>query len=137
MPILRDKHSRPTNELYTPSRGEGALPNDIAVIPDTIGPVYSVERNDIVFNLYSVGGQRRTKVEGETSLPFVHGVELSGPKGEVVRFRSVFDDGALANAIDERMYLTSKNRLSSLTPSSRILKMADGRLVPSLGVWKG
>ena len=64
-------------------------------------------------------------------------IELSGPKGEIVRFRSVFDDGALANAIDEKMYLISKNRLSALEPSSRIMKMADGRLVPSLGVWKG
>ena len=49
----------------------------------------------------------------------------------------MFDDGALANAINEKMYLMSKSRLSALEPSSRILKMADGRLVLSLGVWKG
>ena len=35
------------------------------------------------------------------------------------------------------MYLTSKNQLSTLEPSARILKMADGRLVPSLGTLKG
>ena len=106
------------------------------VIPDTTEPVYSVVRNNNISNLYSVGSQR-TEKRGGTSIPFVYTVELSGPKGEIVRFRSVFDDGALANAIDERMYLVSKNRLSALEPSSRILKMADGRLVPSLGVWKG
>ena len=50
--------------------------------------------------------------------------------GETVRFRSVFDDRALANAINEKMYLTSKGRLTTLEPSSRILKMVDGRLVP-------
>ena len=133
-PMLRDGH-RPTNELYTPKSGEGALPN-VVVIPDTKKPMYSVERNNNISDLYGVGSQRN-KNSGETSIPFVHGVELSGPKGEIVRFRSVFDDGALANAIDEKMYLTSKNRLSALAPSSRILKMADGRLVPSLGVWKG
>jgi hypothetical protein len=134
-PIPRDG-TRPTNGLYTPKSGEGALPSRIVVIPDTTKPMYSVERNDNVSDLYSVGSQRKKEL-GETSVPFVHGVELSGPKGETVRFRSVFDDGALANAIDEKMYLTSRNRLSALQPSSRILKMADGRLVPSLGVWKG
>ena len=134
-PIFRDR-VRPTNGLYTPKSGEGDLPMSVAVIPDTTNSVHTVMRNNNISDLYSVGSQRK-KEPGETSIPFVHGVELSGPKGEVVRFRSVFDDGALANAIDERMYLASKNRLSALQPSSRILKMADGRLVPSLGVWKG
>ena len=134
-PMPRDR-TRPTNEQYTPKRGEGALPNDVAVIPDTPNPMYSVERNISISNLYSVGS-RKSKDLGQTSIPFVHRVELSGPKGEIVRFRSVFDDGALANAIDEKMYLTSKARLSALEPSSRILKMADGRLIPSLGMWRG
>ena len=134
-PTLRDRF-RPTNGLYTLKSGEGALPRSVAVIPDTTNSVHSVTRNNNVSDLYSVGSQRK-KESGETSIPFVHGVELSGLKGEIVRFRSVFDDGALVNAIDEGMYLTSKNRLSALQPSSRILKMADGRLVPSLGVWKG
>jgi hypothetical protein len=134
-PVFRDG-SRPTNGLYTPKSGEGALPSSVVVIPDTTKSMYSVERNNNISDLYSVGSQRK-KESGETSIPFVHGVELSGPKGEIVRFRSVFDDGALANAIDKRMYLTSKNHLTALEPSSRILKMADGRLVPSLGVWKG
>ena len=98
--------------------------------------MYNVVRNNNISDLYSVGSQRKERTK-ETSIPFVYGVELSGPKGETVRFRSVFDDRALANAIDEKMYLTSKGRLTTLEPSSRILKMADGRLVPSLGVWKG
>jgi hypothetical protein len=134
-PPLRDR-DRPINGLYTPARGEGALPDGVVVIPDTTESMYIVEQNNNIFDLYSIGGQNEKEL-GETSVPFVHGVELSGPRGEKVRFRSVFDDGALANAIDERMYLTSKNRLSALKPSARILKMADGRLVPSLGVWTG
>jgi hypothetical protein len=95
--------------------------------------MYSRADNNSVFDLYEVGSLR----EGETSLPFVHRVELSGPKGEIVRFRSVFDDGALVNAIDEKMYLMSKGRLTALTPSGKILRMADGRRVPSIGVWRG
>jgi hypothetical protein len=135
VPLLGDG-ARPTNGLYTPKRGEGALPSSVVVIPDTTISMYSVERNSNISDLYSVGSQKGEGL-GKTSLPFVHGVELGGPKGEIVRFRSVFDDGALANAIDERMYLKSKSRLSALQPSSRILKMADGRLVPSLGMWTG
>ena len=99
-PMPRDR-TRPTNEQYTPKRGEGALPNDVAVIPDTLNPMYSVERNTSISNLYSVGS-RKSKDLGQTSIPFVYRVELSGPKGEIVRFRSVFDDGALANAIDKK-----------------------------------
>ena len=65
------------------------------------------------------------------------GVEIAGPKGEVVRFRSVFDDGALVNAIDETLYHTLKGRLAALVPSGRILRMADGRKVASAGEWRG
>ncbi|KAF8814736.1 hypothetical protein BYT27DRAFT_7010969, partial [Phlegmacium glaucopus] len=89
-----------------------------------------------ILDLYSVGSLKG-KREGEASKPFVHGVELAGPKGEIVRFRSVFDDGALVNAIDETMYQASKGRLSTPKPSGRVLRMADGRLVPSIGVWIG
>jgi hypothetical protein len=105
--MLRDRN-RPTNGQYTPTSGEGALPDSVVVIPDTTNPMYSVERNSNISDLYSVGGQYDKEEKG-TSVPFVHGVELSGPRGEVVRFRSVFDDGALANAIDEKMYLAAKN----------------------------
>ena len=115
-------------------RWEGALPTAVVtmVIPDT-KVMYNKTKNSIVFDLYEVGSPR----EGGTSLPFVHGVELAGPKGEVVRFRSVFDDGALVNAIDETPYRTLKGRLSAPSPSEKVLRMADGRLVPSAGVWKG
>jgi hypothetical protein len=123
-PPLRDR-ARPINGLYTPTRGEGALPEGAVVIPDTSKSMYIVEQINSIFDLYSIGSQKEKEC-GETSVPFVYGVELSGPKGEKVRFRSVFDDGALANAIDQRMYLTLKNRLSVLKPSSKILKMADG-----------
>ena len=130
-PIPGDK-IRHANKTYTPVRGEGVLPADVVVIPDTDN-MYNAAENINVFDLYEVGSLK----EEETSLPFVHGVELSGPKGEIVRFRSVFDDGALVNAIDETLYLTLKGRLAALTPSEKVLRMADGRRVPSVGVWKG
>ena len=129
-PMLGDE-TRHANETYTPMRREGALPENVAVIPDT--NMYSTAENSKVFDLYEVGSLK----DGEASLPFIHGVELSGLKGEIVRFRSIFDDGALVNAIDEALYLTLKGRLTALTPSGRILHVADGRRVPSLGVWRG
>ena len=57
-----------------------------------------------------------------------------GPRGEVVWIWSVFDDGVMLNAIDTGMFEMVKGRLNELTAS---LKMADGRLVPLLGVWTG
>ena len=130
-PLLGDE-SRHVNEQYTQLRWEGALPVDDVVIPDT-KIMYNKADNNNVFDLYKVGD---LKGNGE-SLPFVHGVEIAGPKGEIVRFRSVFDDGASVNAIDETVYQTLKNRLTALTPSGKILRMADGRRVPSAGVWRG
>ena len=130
-PTLGDK-IRHANTTYTPKRGEGALPTDVVVISDT-NSMYNAAENSNIFDLYEVGSLKQE----ETSLPFVHGVELSGPKGEIVRFRSVFDDGALVNTIDETLYQMLKGRLAALTPSEKILRMADGRRVPSVGVWKG
>ena len=131
-PVPGDKF-RHAGQLYTQTRRwEGALPGEDVVIPDTQN-MYNKAENTIVFDLYEVGSLR----EGETSLLFVHGVELAGPKGEVVRFQSVFDDGALVNAIDEVLYLKLKGQLAALTPSRKILRMVDGWLVPSIGMWKG
>ncbi|KAF8144510.1 hypothetical protein K438DRAFT_1488899, partial [Mycena galopus ATCC 62051] len=68
---------------------------------------------------------------------FVHGVALLGPRGEVVRLRCIFDDEATVNAIDSGVYNQVRNHLALLAPSRRILRMADGRLVPSIGMWTG
>lgn len=73
----------------------------------------------------------------EESDPFIHGVALRGPKGEVVRFRGVFDDGASISAIDSEVFAMIKHRLSKPKESDRILRMANGVLVPSEGKWIG
>jgi len=43
----------------------------------------------------------------------------------------------MVNVIDKPMFMKSANRLTQLTPSSRTLRMADGHLVASMGVWTG
>jgi hypothetical protein len=73
----------------------------------------------------------------EESDPFIHGVALRGPKGEVVRFRGVFDDGASISAIDSKVFAMVKHRLSRPKESDCILRMANGVLVPSEGKWTG
>ena len=60
-----------------------------------------------------------------------------GLRGEVVQIRSVFDDGVMLNAIDAGVFETVKGRLTELMASLKILRMADGCLVPSLRVWDG
>jgi len=95
--------------------------------------MYVPDSEKAIFDLYCVGyGEGSVK-----SVPFVHTVCLMGPKGEVVWIRSVFDDGAMLNVIDAGVFETVKGRLTGLTKSLKILRMADGRLVPSLGVWTG
>ena len=79
--LLLGDELRHTNELYTQMRREGALPMNIVVIPDTKN-MYNEAENGNVFDLYEVGNLKRE----EESLPFIHGVELAGPKGEIVRF---------------------------------------------------
>ena len=122
---------RPAITKCTPEKGEGALPNDDVVILDT--DMYNSDLELEIFDLYGVCSMRKNA----RSDPFVHGVILEGPKGENVRMRSVFDNGALVNALDLEVFHQIKDRLAVLQPSTRWLCMADGRIVSSTGVWQG
>ncbi|KAJ7264898.1 hypothetical protein B0H12DRAFT_1011770, partial [Mycena haematopus] len=50
---------------------------------------------------------------------------------------ATFDDGALLNVIDTVTFTNARGKLSELVPSHRILRMANGALVPSMGAWRG
>ena len=86
--------------------------------------------------IYTVGTENGISAL-EESKPFIHGVILHGTKGSIVRIKGVFNDGAMINAIDENVFEQVKRRLSKRGPSRRRLKMADGTLIPSKGLWKG
>jgi hypothetical protein len=73
--------------------------------------MYYVADNVIISDLYSVGSLREGR-NAKESVPFMHRVELAGPIGEKVRFRSCFDDGAMVNGLDADMYLRSKALVS-------------------------
>ncbi|THH08019.1 hypothetical protein EW146_g9126 [Bondarzewia mesenterica] len=76
-------------------------------------------------------------IKSMAALPFIHGIQLHGPKGEINCMKSIFDDGAMTNAIDTKAYETICHRLHATTPSPRRLQMANGTIIPSLGRWEG
>ena len=52
-------------------------------------------------------------------------------------FRTLIDDGTLANAMSETLYLRIKDTVHGWRPSTRHLRMANGTIVPSLATWYG
>lgn len=131
--LQEDDQPQPTDAWCPSISGRETSPRDSAVLLDTT--LYSKFSTGEckVLDIYGIGSDNRLR----KSTPFVHGVELQGPKGEVVRIRSVFDNGAMVNAIDSDVFAQVKGRLSAPRPSDLWLRMADGRIVPSEGVWSG
>jgi len=64
-------------------------------------------------------------------------VELKGVKGTPTNVDGLFDEGALVNSICNQKFPSLQRTLGVLTPSSKILRMADGRRVFSDGRWCG
>ena len=92
--------------------------------------------HDIV-DLYTVTRPDVNTSEGIRELPFVHEVHLQGPKGEIVRVRAVFNDGAMICTMSIDIFKQVKHWLEGWLPSTRILRMANGALVPSQATWTG
>jgi len=107
--IHGDKQPDLADATCTPTSREGALPEDKVVILDMSMYNKSSAESQII-DLYGVGDIAKKAM----SIPFVQNVQLRGPKGEIVRMRSVFDDGAMVNAIDTKVYSQVKWRLSPL-----------------------
>jgi hypothetical protein len=78
-------------------------------------PLYETRIIELA-EIYTVATESGKTILEESS-PFVHGVELHGPKGETVRLKSVFDDSAGINAINTKVFATVKHRLSNLQSS--------------------
>lgn len=89
-----------------------------------------------IVDLYAV--QREPQTLGSDDCdPFVHEVGFEGPHGELVRVRSLFDEGAMVAAMDAGLFERVKHRLSGWGPSRRCLRMADGTRVQPKACWKG
>ena len=71
------------------------------------------------------------------SEPFRTIVSLQGHCGECIRILGTVDSGTMINAFDTATYKAVAHRLTPLSPSTHMLRMADGSLVPSTGPWSG
>lgn len=98
--------------------------------------MYNPARIIHLAEMYTVGTENGDRLM-ERSDPFVHGVKLLGPRGEIVRIKGVFDDGAMINAIDQNVFDMVRKRLEEPKTSARVLQMANGTLIPSKGLWLG
>ena len=73
----------------------------------------------------------------EEGRAFVTTTTFGGPNGEQVHLTSAVNDGAMINTIDADVFEQVKHRLHNLLPSKRVLRMANGALVPSRRAWSG
>ncbi|KAJ6532119.1 hypothetical protein DFH09DRAFT_852381, partial [Mycena vulgaris] len=71
------------------------------------------------------------------SEPFEHWIAFQGPNGELVRVKALWDGGAGVGAMDKAVWEKNAHRLGPLQPSRKMLRMANGALVRSKGVWTG
>jgi hypothetical protein len=126
----RDIASAPTQHISKEEKGS----HRCGTSPDAIS-MYETRIIDLA-DIYTVSTELGKHLLEESD-PFVHGVELHGPKGEIVRLCGVFNDGATINAIDEKVFTIVKHRLNKPSKSDRIMQMGDGALVPSVGNWTG
>ncbi|KAJ7619673.1 hypothetical protein FB45DRAFT_840119, partial [Roridomyces roridus] len=85
-------------------------------------------------DVYGVGEGRE---EEEKAKPFIQTVQLVGVNGELVDVVATFDDCAMVNCIDTAVFSNARATLSSPGASPRVLRMANGVLIPSGGCWRG
>jgi len=98
---------------------------------------YCLYDSEFIFeycDVFTVGARGRTK---EAARAFMHEVYLEGSLKIRVRVIATVDDDALVNVIDTRIFEGIRNRLDPLVASKRVLRMANGTLVPSGGTWTG
>jgi len=85
-------------------------------------------------DVFTVGARERTE---DAARAFIHEVCLKGLSETQVQVIATFDDGALVNVIDSVIFESIRNKLLPLKVSKRVLRMANGALVPSGGTWIG
>ncbi|KII84708.1 hypothetical protein PLICRDRAFT_179054 [Plicaturopsis crispa FD-325 SS-3] len=101
-----------------------------------MSPVILQQQNaQELVDLYVIGGSEPPSDVHKH--PFVHTIGLRGLDGKFVPVSGLFDDGAMVNSICQSTFRGLRRQLGSLTRSSRVLRMADGTVVPSQGCWEG
>jgi hypothetical protein len=102
--------------------------------------VNTVPTNMNIIDLYEVGHETVTRElcnDTETEIPFAHQIKIHGPQGEVVRTPALFDGAAMVAAMCTSLFNIVKHRLGKWQTSQKLLRMANGTIVPSLARWEG
>ena len=89
-----------------------------------------------IIDLFGIGASKLEGEEKETK-PFIHQVRFHGPQGEVVRVWANIDDGAMREVMSTSMFRKVKHRLGTVSPSSQLLRVANGVIVQSEAKWEG
>ena len=103
-----------------------------------VGP-HVLPRKPDIFDLYSMAyGKRNHRIDtSDKTVPFTHPVKLKNPDGTMVQVTTLFDDGAMAGAMCTSVFNRIKPSLHGWQPSSQVLRMANGAIVPSEATWSG
>ena len=72
---------------------------------------------------------------GNAVFPFEKEIQLVGVDKGLVGIRATFDDGAMVNVIDTKIFGLIKDLISPWRKSLKVLRMANGTLIPSEGTW--
>ena len=92
---------------------------------------------DIV-DLYTVGNPLATAEDDKSETkPFLSGIEIHNKTGEIVRVTAFIDSGAMTNVMCTETWRRVGRRLGNLEPSYKKLRMANGAIIESEGVWQG
>ena len=74
---------------------------------------------------------------GNAVVPFEKEIMLVGVDKGLVGIRATFDDGTMVNVIDTKIFGSIKDLISPWRKSPKVLRMANGTLIPSEGTWTG
>lgn len=136
-----ETHARRNILMYMEALHENTDPPTCPKLSTTpIVTCVSAPLNTInVINLYSVGHVTITKeqLEVKEAVHFIHQITLEGPKGEAVRVRALFDDGAMVAAMCTSVFNKVKHCLTNWGPSERKLRMANGNIINADAKWSG
>ncbi|KIK11836.1 hypothetical protein PISMIDRAFT_68021, partial [Pisolithus microcarpus 441] len=71
------------------------------------------------------------------AIPFIHNIAVKSTNGELVWVCTLFDDGAMVNAMCTMVFDTIKHRLRGWTTNCQMLQMANGTIIPAVAQWTG
>ena len=103
-------------------------------ISNTVSHVKTTIPESNVVDLFGIGA---SIIIREETRPFIHQVQFHGPQGEVVRVRANVDDGAMREVMSMATFKKVKHRLGTISPSSQLMRVANGMIVRSEARWTG